>query len=509
MSKKLLSFTNFNKGVNTTSSYDELDSSELITGVNIDLQARGGYTQRDGCSLYKNLTNGDTPPVTLAYPISRLIDYPGKPLLVINKSLRDFNNNVITLLLNSNNIDYEFFTNSKLYLVDGTEYWVYNGTTCVPVTPASGADLAPIKRCTQIIQRGQRMFALGDPQNPNYLYFSEIGDPTNFKASSVVKAVTDDNDILVSMKLFSNSLLAFKHNEIFRWTGWDPTTNVEFKPLDTGHGTVVGGTVQVSEDFLIFADSEGVYCLTTIESSLIKSYNVSKNIEGIYKGLTNLDKMRSIVYKGNYYLACCDNGTGINNKILKASLGMAYNGASGEGVSSLLFPWVVYTGWNVADWIELDDVLYFSSSVNGKIFKAFDGINDIDQPIASEATHYLKLEDAVTRKKLKRLFLVALQESAYPCTLRVYIEAGYYTFIKDISLDDSGSWDTNNWDEALWDWVDVVIKEIRIGKDLTRLKVKISHEALNEKMTIYGFAAYYKTKKPKGARYGISDIPTV
>ena len=500
--KKMISFTNFNRGINNTSSYDELEPSELITAINIDLQARGGYTQRKGCSVYKTLEDVNT-------PISCLINYPEKPLLVTDKSLRDFNNNVITLLLKSNNIAYEFFTNSKLYLLDGEEYWVYDGTTCVPVTPAEGADLTPIKRCTRLIQRGQRMFALGDPQNPNYLYFSEIGDPTNFKASSIVKAVTDDNDKLTDLMLFSDSLLVFKEREIFRWTGWDPSTDVEFKPLDVGHGAIPG-TVQVSEDYLIFADNEGVFCLNTVEDKLIKSYYVSKNIEDIYKTLTNLDKMRSIVYKGNYYLACCDNGTGKNNLVLKASLGMAYNGSTGEGVSKLLFPWVIYKGWNVADWIEGDDnELYFGSSLTGIIYKAFDGLNDVDEPIYSEATHYLKLEDAVVVKKLKKLFLIAQQDESHGCTVRLDIEAGYNTYAKEIVIDESGSWDITNWDEFVWDWVDTVIKEIKIGKKVNRIRIKISHEALDEVMTIYGFAAYYKSKKPRGSKYGISDIEIV
>jgi hypothetical protein len=501
--KKLLSFTNFNKGINTTSSFDELDPTELVTGINIDLKARGGYTQRKGCSIYKTIELNEE---VVEHPVAKLIDYPGSPLLVIDKSLRDLDNDVITLLLNSNSIDYEFFTNSKLYLLDGTEYWVYDGTTCAPVTPAEGADLTPIKRCTRLLQRGQRMFALGDPQNPNYLYFSEMGDPANFKASSIVKAVTDDNDTLMGLCLFADSLLAFKKDEVFRWSGWDPSSDVEFKPLDTGHGTVAPDSVVVTEDFLIFADDDGVFCLTTIETDLIKSHNISRNIKEIWKTLTNRDKMKAIVYDGNYYLACCDDGTGVNNMILKASLGMVYNGSVNEGISSLLFPWVVYRGWNVSDWLIIGEDLYFGSSVNGTVYKAFDTLNDSGVAVYSEATHYLKLEDAVTRKKLKRLFLIALQDEEHRSTVRLDIDAGYASYHKLVSLDESGSWDVGNWGEVVWDWVDTVIKEIRIGKKLTRIRLKISHEAVDEVMTIYGFAAFYKTKKPRGSRNGVTNI---
>ena len=51
--KKLLSFTNFDKGMNTTAFFDELSSDEVILAINVDIKARGGYTQRGGCSLHK------------------------------------------------------------------------------------------------------------------------------------------------------------------------------------------------------------------------------------------------------------------------------------------------------------------------------------------------------------------------------------------------------------------------------------------------------------------------
>lgn len=513
--KRLLTFTNFDHGINTTKSVDELDPTELISAVNIDIKARGGYSQRKGCSVHKAFLADSVP---LAYPVSKLINYPSKPLLVINKSLRDWDNNTITLLLNSNNISYEFFTNSKLYLLDGTKYWIYNGTTLVEVTATSGtADLTPIKRCTTLLQRGQRMFALGDPQNPNYLYFSDVGDPTSFQPSSVVKAVTDDNDSLTGMTTFADYLLAFKGHSIFKWSGWDPSSDVEFKNMDTGHGSINQSVIQVADNYLIYADDEGVFCLATVETDVIKSYNISKPIEDIYSTLTNKVNMRAIVYQGNYYLACCNDGTGVNNLVLKASIGMAYNGSSDEGVDSLLFPWVEYTGWNVSDWMTIDGILYFSSSKDGVIYKAFDGLNDqvynsgvlSTNPISSEAYHYLKIEDTVVSKKLKSLFLIAQQLENSSCTIRLDIEANYTAYSKMISLVESGSWDASDWDEVVWDWVDTITKEIKLNKKTSRVKVKITHNLLDEAMVIYGFAAYYKTKKPRGSRDGITNITSV
>ena len=517
MSRKLMaSFTNFNRGINTTASYDELEESELIAGYNIDLEARGGYKKRLGCSFYSARRGWLMTPMGL--PITRVITYPGELLILCDKELTNQYASVTYGTLGSENISYQFFTNSKLYIVDGSKYWVFDGSACVEVTPAVGSDLTPIKRCTKILQRGQRLFAIGDPQFPNYLYFSEIGDPSNFQPSSIFNAVTDDTDTLITLALFSDSLLAFKRDEIFRWSGWDPTADVVFSPLDVGHGAISPDAVQVSEDLLIFVDSDGVYCLSTIEDSLIKSYKISRNIDGIFQTLTNLDKVKTFIYKGNFYMSCCNDSTGVNNLVLKAYLNMPFNSSNSDTINMLSFPWVVYTGWNVAEWFTIDNELYYGSSVNSCLYKALDGMNDeilgtteeipTEYPVEMEVIHYLKLGEAAIRNKLKKLFLIAKQEEDdLQATVRLDIEMGYEgTISKLVQLGDSATWDQSNWDEVSWDWTDTLIKEIRVGKNLSRLKVKITHDRLSELLTIYGFSAFYKSKKPRGSRDGISDI---
>lgn len=517
MSKKLLSsFTNFNRGINTTASYDELDPSELISAYNVDLEARGGYKKRLGCSYNTKIQGWLFGP--LSTPITRVFQYPGAFAVLCAKEISNPDGTTVYATLGSDNPSYEFFTNSKMYIVDGSKYWVFDGSTCVEVTPALGADLTPIKRCTKILQRGQRLFALGDPQFPNYLYFSEIGDPTNFQPSSIFNAVTDDSDTLITMALFSDSLLVFKRDEIFKWSGWDPTTDVVFSPLDVGHGAISPDSVQVSEDLLIFVDSDGVYCLSTVENSLIKSYKISRNIDGIFETLTDLDKIKTIIYKGNFYMSCCNDGTGVNNLVLKSYLNMPFNSSGDDGINMLSFPWVVYTGWNVSDWFMEDDSLFFSSSNSSATYKAFDGINDelwladtelaVEFPVEMEVTHYLKLGEAAIRNKVKKMFLIAKQEEdENQATIRLDIEIGYEGSIaKQIQLGDSATWDQSNWDEVSWDWTDTLIKEIRIGKNVSRLKVKITHSELDELMTIYGFSVFYKSKKPRGSRDGVSDI---
>jgi hypothetical protein len=495
LNKKLVSFTNFDKGLNTNSSLDELDVSELITANNVDLIPRGGFKQRLGSYLYDDLE-------ICTDPIEGVIEYPGGSFVIANKVMYKIATHELIYTFNSSLVSYEFFTNSKLYLVDGTNYFVYDGTTVAAVSPGADSDLTPIKRCTKLLQRGQRLFALGDPQNPNFLYYSEIGDPTIFKASSIVKAITDDLDVLKAMSLYSDSLLAFKEREIFRWSGWDPQVDVVFNPMGVGFGTVSQDTLKPVDNYLIFASTDGIRVINTLDNNVVKSYNVSKNISSLYGSLTNLENMKAIVFEGNYYLACCDDNSGHNNKVIKVYPSMAY---TDEENDSLIFPCVIYTGWNVSGWFIASGRLYFSSSIDQKVYKAFADYTDNETPVVAELSYYLQLGDSSLQEKIKKIFLIAKQTLTTRCIIELTIEGGYYKISKTIDLNESLIWGVTNWGDTKWGWVDTIVKELTINHNLNRVKVTIKHNRVDELMTIYGFSTYYKTKKPRGSKNGIHD----
>lgn len=579
MPKRLKPYSNFNKGMNDSVSTDSLFPEELKEAYNVDLMLRGGYDQRWGCSPALNA------PLSV-YPISRMIDYPGKPLVVNNKILMDWEGNVIKSGLNSNEIGWEFFTNKNLYFVDGVNYYFfgkdmmgkaqaggnttitlqsgssatndffnnmtitildgtgvgqskaitdYDGTTKIAtisntwsinpdatsiykissttpfvheVLPADGADLTAIKRCTMLLQRGQRMFATGDPISPNTLYYSELGEPNNFLLTSSVNAITDDTDTINSMALFSSAVVALKKRHLYAWTGWDPTTDVEFPEIDVHSGTSAPLSVCKAADYLVYLGDDAVIALVGLDTGKISSMRVSPGITDTLKELTNRDKAVGVYYKGSYYLACCNDGTGINNLVLKGHVSMEYPAYEKEAGYEKIFPWTIYTGWNVGQWfIDENEDLYFGSSSDGMIYRAFDGINDDTTPVYMKVTHRVNLGDSYRIKKLKQLFLLLKQYDSTKTNLNVYLTMGYQRkALQVIEVSEGMIWDESNWNELLWGWVDMVKKEIKLGKKIDRLEITIEHNALNERATVYGFAANYKPKKPKGVKIGVNNI---
>lgn len=501
--KRLMSVTDFSRGVYDTPFADNLRNDELREGVNIILRARGGYTKRNGC------TKAYTTPLPSS-AVRRVYRYPGFNLATYGgNTLAKWDGTVIKNNFPTDDLGYQYFTNSKLYLLDGTKYWVYNGTTIAEVTPASGADLTAVKRCKKLKQRGQRMFAYGDPQNPNYLYFSAAGDPTNFTLANAVKTVSDDIDEIVHAEVFHQGLVVFRKRHVHVWYGWDPATDVQFDELDVHSGTEAPDSVVKADNFLIYLGDDSIMALVGIEDNQVNTMRVSPGMGETIAKITNRDKATAIFHDGKYLLAFCDNGTGINNKVMVGYVSMAYNALEEEGGWQKVFPWTIISNWQVNDWlIGSDGSLYFSSGA-GMCYKAFDGDTDDGVAIPFSSRHRLNLADAFRVKALKSILLLCEQyEVGVSAIINVAVTAGFgdkeYTVELAVDAEEAAKWGVTRWGSAVWGFSDISKKEISIPERCDRVEVAISSTTTDGKFTLYGLGANYKTKKAKGSKSGIT-----
>src|SRR5690606_15934048 len=73
----------------------------------------------------------------------------------------------------------------KVYLVDGTSFYVTDGTPEgseeVELPDEDEATLTVIKRCTLLLTVRDRLWAAGDPEVPYAVYYSQPEKPTYFK----------------------------------------------------------------------------------------------------------------------------------------------------------------------------------------------------------------------------------------------------------------------------------------------------------------------------------------
>lgn len=161
MSKLLKSYKDFRDGLNTDAAPDNVLDSELLQADNVDLLDRGGIRSRNGTErLNKDSYN---------FPIEQLIEWPSDSgdeiLLAVVKTEFEYNNlclvngkdYTLTVLtrVNTDKCAY-FYLRNKLYILDGTKYFEYDGetiseiyqpdkpTTALNVESASYPSTAPI-----------------------------------------------------------------------------------------------------------------------------------------------------------------------------------------------------------------------------------------------------------------------------------------------------------------------------------------------------------------------------
>lgn len=133
MSKLLKSYRDFTRGLNTDAAPDNLLDNELARADNVDLSERGGMKKRNGEERLNKTSYG--------FPVEQLIEWPrddGREILLAivgtdlgynNLCLVDETDYSLTVLCSVGTADKvsTFYLRDKLYINDGTKYWVYDG----------------------------------------------------------------------------------------------------------------------------------------------------------------------------------------------------------------------------------------------------------------------------------------------------------------------------------------------------------------------------------------------
>jgi hypothetical protein len=513
MAKLFKVYRNFNKGLNDSIAEDVLYEQELAKAQNITLTSRGGYYKRDGCKKSINLEV--LPSSHVSTQIRYATESVSQRLCVCNNTLYkiDSESSITSLKtgLAMNKIDFQFFSNSNLYFLDGTDYMVYDGTSVSSVTPAADTSLAHIKRCTIIEQRGQRLFCSGDPQNPNYIYYSEIGEPNNFPAANTIKAVSDDGDHINALIELNDKMIAFKEFNIYVWSGWDPTSDVTFDRLPIHTGTKSPKSLVRVDNMIIFLSQDSIIGLSMADNGYISVLNLGMNLENTIASLKNKEIAEAVYYQGSYLLACCDNeNLDYNNIVLRGYTNFSYSTSSDKSGETKTIPWTTITGWRVSSWFhDLDGKLYYGNT--GMIYEAFVNKNDDGQPIIVDVIHRFNLADSFRSKKIKSLIMLVSQVGHRLFNVRVYLTYltyGSATDIYDVNLNDVMIWGVTPWGTEWGSYADILKKEIRLNKDCDRFELRLTQNEVNAStendIMIYGFGIQFRMKRPKGQKSGIS-----
>lgn len=405
-------------------------------------------------------------------------------------------------------MDYTVY-NNKMYLLTKNSYYVYDGATITEVTNGQGdSQLATAKKCKYISARAERIYMAGNPDAPNTLYYSQVGDPTYFKTGTfMVQAASSDGDAISGLKEFNEALLVFKARGVWGWFGYSVTTDVKFVKLNIHNGTKAYRTVQNVNNLLFYLGEDGVYAMRGTQSGSIDTVKVTMNIddrfEKLYMPQNGYESSACAVYaEGKYYLSYCVN-TGEVGQDLTVNNRLAVCHAA-AGLENNRLPWSYYDNLYFNDVLNSADgtVYYAKHDAAVQYTYAEDAYDDMGVPFTFvfEGKDY-DAGSPIHIKKYKEAWTVMKQDTASDTVFDGEVFVDYRKIeYPDISAAESLVWDKGNWDEQKWDWIDTLTKYLSISKTGIRIRLRLtgttSAEYPKNRLFLYGQAFRYKVKKP-------------
>ncbi len=617
MASKVISYTDFRKGMNDTAPSDSLQDGELLLAENIDLLTGGGFSSRKGQEkfnaaslngqvtqafqwIYKNeerlmivvRTGSDASVQHKLYQVdesgvatfkkdiaaARVGYFMIKDKLYIGDGTNMYmlEDNSITTLAAT---DGEARTKVRLIITSHAQYagdakvnidgasttvtlalddtrsdvaakiraktftgWSVSGTGYEVVLEAStkgeknvqwdpgttgawgeviyegrGTDADNIfndfRKCTMFLLHvnSMRIFGAGNPDDPTALYYSEIGDPTFVKSTSVLYPATSEGKITGLLAIQQSVLVSYNYSW-WQFTGTDPEgeagmPDATWHKLPVPYGCVSHDTIALTPQSFTFMGKQGAYSVSTnllagnfipIEGeSLVKSLTGNK-MERIMKSVKE-EKIASAVYHDNRYFLAIHT----DQKVFSDTTKPQHNNLV------LVYDWrtegfVIYTGWTVYDLVRHKGELMVAS--DNYVLATGKGNTDIDAETGLEkAIHYVaesknyNLSSDINSKFVRLFHIMFRQFEEDESYTNIKLFADYKTsFFQDFKLTDALIYG-RTWGHK-WGWADSVQRQVEVMKIAHRFKVRIESDRLNDPVTIYGFGFEFKTLRSRSDR---------
>ncbi len=146
-----------------------------------------------------------------------------------------------------------------------------------------------------------RMFGIGDPEYPQRIWFSKIGDPGDFTASEEAGGYIDITDTIgsaIDIVSFFDTLLVFCRYGIVAVNTLSVQSDFTVENIFFSDSEIIRGSVTVCGDCVLFATRYGVYSCNGSGVSCI-----SNALKGFFDKNTILCRKEcSIYFKNCYYL---------------------------------------------------------------------------------------------------------------------------------------------------------------------------------------------------------------
>lgn len=608
MGSKIISYTDFRKGLNDTVSRGNMQDNELKQAVNIDLSVRGGFSSRKGTSKIN--------PDSFGHDCTQLIQWNFKDeerlLAVINNRLYRVNENgtrTLKQVLGARSVG-TFAIKNALYFGDGRDIWKMDNDVVTPLIATDGnlfakhrlvidshaqvagnvtvtaggtartvalalndsrtsvatkiaaasypdftitrqghevtftstvpgdrklfydphltgawgnvfieergitADniFSDFRKCKMFVLHvnSMRIFASGNVDDPTAVYYSEPGDPTFVKSTSIMYPASAEGKVTGMIQFMQSILVSYTYSW-WQFSGDDPegefgAPNATWVRLPIPHGAVSPDTVVLTPQSFTFLSRSGLHAVSinllsqtfvVVDSSQLVKNLTGEKVDVIMGTLKKPELARLIYYQNKLYLAYCQDETLThNNRVL------VYDWRT-EG-------FVQYTGWRVNDWSGHKGNLIFGST--NFIFKHdLMKESDIDFETGSDRairvvfeTKAYNLDSDVNSKFLNLLHVISGQRDDKEVDAVLKIVSDYHTTTKlfdgAVDLVYGREWG------KIWGWNDTIRQKYEVKRIGFNFSVIIEISNIDQPITILGFGFQYKALKSQAERDIVDDL---
>lgn len=367
-----------------------------------------------------------------------------------------------------------------------------------------------------VCSHNNRLFFI-DPANPNYLWYSNLGDPYTVASTNFVKIGDATSDLVKSARPFENNILVSCANSQFLLympstspTDWELVrlqspfgTKSPFGLFDFGKSVMF--PAMQNDKFVGFAAVNGIgiqpsatFLTVSTAASLLQSDKIEPDMFEIQESYVS--NISSMVFKNRAYIAVTyGSGATTNNRIY------VYDFSTSELTGQNKSSWSPDTGINPSQFTIYNGSLYFISSTATGFVYQYETSTYNDDGAAIDSYLWTKEFSAdndaggATFKDFRYVKALLDLSGAYFMNFvhRVDSDSGDGNVIQ-ISLDpESSLWGSMVWGVDTWgggrDQDDI---KIPLGSDRgERIQFKFTNQnTVNQKFKCHGLKFYYNIK---------------
>lgn len=294
----------FSGGLASAYNAELVSENEQKDVLNMVYDERGNFKKRSGLKIDQNLpgTNNGSKVVQIysyvkyssgveemivVYADGSIKGYDGTDLYPITTNKSDGTPYTYSLSTGTGGTSYlstssvvpTFFNLSDtMYMIDMVNGgFRYEGRANTGTAAEVFTRVDTIPKSSMAVVKNNRVFYSGDPQNPDFLYFSQLanaesidmtindavnGGATVVGGGGIIRVLSEDAKIMGIVD-FNDALVIFKKDRAYTLTGVDPNSDFKLQSINIATGSVAPRTVVKGNNMVYWLSKEGVFTITS------------------------------------------------------------------------------------------------------------------------------------------------------------------------------------------------------------------------------------------------------